>query len=117
MRVFVKKMLVLMFILLMLLTLTSCDSIVYDLYATTMFDHIAYNGYDYYLAESIPPYTVFAEEIQVVLVNKNGVPYDEDKKEVAWTYADDPDVVFMNMWGNHYTRDKSLAADFYGFQE
>lgn len=96
----------------------SDSPIAYEIHRTFNFDCISYNGVVYYLMEDEQhpdrKASYFAEKIKVVIVDKNGKPFDDTRTEDAYLYSND---LFINMWGNNYTRDKSLAAKYFGFDE
>ncbi len=82
-----------------------------------LYDHIQYNGVDYYLVSSklMPGFTdddtiyFSSKEIPVTLVDKDGVPYDDSYIRYAWSYAKDPEMRFLMFGSGHYTCDKNLA--------
>ena len=88
-----------------------------------LYDHITYNGVDYYLAKPgiIPPDVdnghFITEDVYIVLVDKDSVPYEENRKETAWLYENDPEAMYIYFNSADYTRSKSLASECYGFAE
>ena len=85
-----------------------------------LYDHIAYDGVDYYLMDHAPSSDVrdgkfVANDVYVVLVNQEGVPYKGSQKEPAWLLANDPDTLYIYFNSAYYTRDKSRASEMYGF--
>lgn len=106
----------------------------YDaIYQFGLYDHIQYNGVDYYLMENsdaIPDHiiggspmpkgggmivNITSDDMFVVLVDNNGVAYDEDRKEKAWRYENDVDVEYLHFNSAYYSRHKELALPIYGF--
>ena len=80
-----------------------------------LFDHIKYNGEDYYLidnekvSDDLDPDT--SNKIQVYYVNADGEPYDKDRTEECWGIKDDPDCnyIFYHQTGLYFTKIKELA--------
>lgn len=102
------------------------DKLPYDtIMQYLLYDHIQYNGVDYYLLEGDLPehlsdgiYLRFAvAEDSVVLVDKDGVPYDEDRAEDAWIFDNDPEIIYLEFNSATYTRDKELALPIYEFND
>lgn len=102
------------------------DKLPYDtIMQYQLYDHIQYNGVDYYLLEGNKPdylsdgiYLRFSvEEDSVVLVDKDGVPYDKDRAEDAWTFDNDPEIIYLEFNSATYTRDKELALPIYEFKD
>ncbi len=102
------------------------DKLPYDVvHQYLLYDHIQYNGVDYYLLDGDRPeylsdgihlrFTV--EEDCIVLVDKDGVPYDEERAEDGWIFANDPDVIYLEFNSATYTRNKELALDIYDFRD
>lgn len=84
------------------------------------YDHIVYEGTPYYWAEVDVPkeYIPFAlEKVYVTLVDNDGEPYDENRKEEARIYQNDENMTFIYYGSAAFTKDKSLALDYYGFSE
>jgi hypothetical protein len=50
-------------------------------------------------------------------VDKDGVPYDEERAEDGWIFANDPDVIYLEFNSATYTRNKELALDIYDFRD
>ena len=84
------------------------------------YDHIVYEGIPYYWADADVPkeYIPFAsEKVYVTLVDSDGEPYDENRKEEARIYQNDEHMTFIYYGSAAFTKDKSLALDYYGFSE
>lgn len=86
-----------------------------------LYDHIVYNGVDYYITDpDIPDYirkgNFTVEQDCIILVDAHGVPYDEEHAEDAWIFANDPDVMYLKFNSGTYTRIKELASPCYDFQ-
>lgn len=80
-----------------------------------LYDHIVYNGVDYYITDpDIPDHIrkgkFIVEQDCVILVDAEGVPYEEGRAEDVWIFVDDPDVMYLEFNSATYTRNKELAS-------
>ena len=111
-----KRIAVLVVLLVMLLT--SCgmrDAFTYRTINTfILFDHIVYNGVPYYMCceQSVKKLGVspmMTDPIEIVIVDDEGEPFDEEKKEEAWRMADDPDGTYVYYLDAVWTKNKEDA--------
>jgi len=78
------------------------------------FHHLEYNGDAYYIladSSAIPEeFIAFGDDVvSVILVDRNGEPYDEDRSEEARTYQNDTERLFLFYQSDPYTKDLSLV--------
>ena len=113
---------------LLLITLASCNNIdklvsYEDVRKFLLYDHIIYNGTPYYITENSPDLSedgrlVYETFCDVIIVDKNSNPYDAERKEEAWIFPDtDPEIIYIYFNSAYYTRDTSLVASHYKFEE
>lgn len=91
-----------------------------------LYHHIQYNGVDYYLMnntgdipDEIDEAGFNTDGVYVTLVDKNGKPYDKNRKEEAWLLNNDTEAMYLYFLAGsvEYTKDKSLACVSYRFDE
>ncbi len=76
------------------------------------FDHIECDGEAFYFSEINIPDNYFSgeETVEVVIVNKNGDPYDDSRTETGYVFINESDGVKYVLFDSFvYTNDKSLA--------
>ena len=110
-----KKLLTITIVLaLLLITLASCNNIdklvsYEDVRQYLLYDHIIYNGTPYYIVDESPDLSedgrlVYETFCDVIIVDKDGNPYDAERKEEAWIFPDtDPEIIYIY----HITSSKS----------
>ena len=81
-----------------------------------LYDHIEYNGEDYYLAESdfmadniIPD---FSEEVEVVIADSNCKAYGDGKTYIGYFCQNDDDHSYMYYGSAYYVNDLELAYSY-----
>ena len=78
------------------------------------YHHISYNGVQYYYLDSdieIPnEYIPFGDSVKVQVVDKDGIPYNEDLFEEAFTYRNDDRIIYLYFQSAVFTKDTSKAA-------
>lgn len=81
------------------------------------YDHIVYNGEHYYLLgdydipDEFIPFS--SESIYVTIVDGEGKPFDESRKEEAWTYVGDDEMIYIYFGSAKYTKNKSLFTKYF----
>ena len=79
-----------------------------------LYDHIEYNGEDYYYAEHdlIPDGVIpdFSEEIEVVIADSKCDPYGKDKTFEAYFCENDDGHSYIYYGSAHFVNDMDLAV-------
>ena len=87
-----------------------------------LFHHIVYDGEDYYIMDTdeydVPDeYVPFGDSVYVTLVDKDGEPYDPERREEAFTYQNDEEKMYLYYISAKYTKDKSKASKALGLSD
>ncbi len=110
-------------ILLLIASLSSCRYSYDEIRELQLYDRIVYNGTDYYFMDHAPDLKtaedtktlITDKKVQVIIADENGIPYDSNKTEEAWTFAGIDGKIYINFGSRYWTDNKAQAAEYYEF--